>query len=193
MAIKYGRPIEARLAPVEAGEAPTTRLDLATRPRRNRKADWARRMVRENVLTADDLIWPLFLVDGHQDARAGRLHAGRGAALGRRGRARGRARRQARHPLPGAVSLYRSRRCATRTAARRSIPTIWSVAPSGPSRRRCPSSACCATWRSIPTPATAMTALFATASSSTTRPSRSWSGRRWSRPRPAATSSRPPT
>ena len=40
------------------------RLDLATRPRRNRKADWTRRLVAENVLTPDDLIWPLFLVDG---------------------------------------------------------------------------------------------------------------------------------
>src|SRR5262245_6000093 len=62
MAIKYGRPIEARLAPVEA--KPATRLDLTTRPRRNRKAEWSRRMVAENVLTAGDLIWPLFLVDG---------------------------------------------------------------------------------------------------------------------------------
>jgi porphobilinogen synthase len=62
MAIKYGRPIEARLAPVEA--KPAARLDLATRPRRNRKADWKRRMVRENALTTDDLIWPLFVVDG---------------------------------------------------------------------------------------------------------------------------------
>jgi porphobilinogen synthase len=66
MAIKYGRPIESRFAPVEAKvrDKPATRLDLATRPRRNRKAEWARRMVRENVLTTDDLIWPLFLVDG---------------------------------------------------------------------------------------------------------------------------------
>jgi porphobilinogen synthase len=66
MAIKYGRPIEARLAPVEAKiqGKPATRLDLTTRPRRNRKADWARRLVCENVLTTDDLIWPLFLVDG---------------------------------------------------------------------------------------------------------------------------------
>jgi porphobilinogen synthase len=66
MAIKYGRPIEARLAPVEAKiqGKPATRLDLTTRPRRNRKADWARRLVCENVLTSDDLIWPLFLVDG---------------------------------------------------------------------------------------------------------------------------------
>jgi porphobilinogen synthase len=64
MAIKYGRPIEARLAPVEAKASSAARLDLATRPRRNRKAEWARRLVREHVLTADDLIWPLFLVDG---------------------------------------------------------------------------------------------------------------------------------
>jgi porphobilinogen synthase len=61
MAIKYGRPIEARLAPVEAK---AKSLDLAVRPRRNRKADWKRRLVQENVLTVDDLIWPLFLVDG---------------------------------------------------------------------------------------------------------------------------------
>jgi porphobilinogen synthase len=38
---------------------------LTIRPRRNRKAEWARRLVRENVLTTADLIWPLFLVDGH--------------------------------------------------------------------------------------------------------------------------------
>ncbi len=64
MAIKFGRPLESsRLAPVEA-EAPADRLDLAIRPRRNRRAEWSRRMVRENVLTTDDLIWPLFLVDG---------------------------------------------------------------------------------------------------------------------------------
>ena len=44
--------------------AAAPRLDLACRPRRNRKAEWARRLVRENALTADDLIWPLFLIDG---------------------------------------------------------------------------------------------------------------------------------
>jgi porphobilinogen synthase len=64
MAIKFGRPLErARLLPVEAG-APDDKLELPVRPRRNRRAEWSRRMVRENVLTADDLIWPLFLVDG---------------------------------------------------------------------------------------------------------------------------------
>ena len=62
MAIKYGRPIEARLAPVES--KPAFHLELASRPRRNRKAEFARRLVRENVLTTDDLIWPLFLVEG---------------------------------------------------------------------------------------------------------------------------------
>ena len=40
------------------------RLDLAQRPRRNRKAEWARRLVAEHVLTTNDLIWPLFLIDG---------------------------------------------------------------------------------------------------------------------------------
>src|SRR5262245_32354138 len=64
MAIKYGRPIEARLAPVEAKIKRKPRLDLAKRPRRNRKAEWARRLVREHALTAHDLIWPLFLIDG---------------------------------------------------------------------------------------------------------------------------------
>src|SRR5277367_4733145 len=64
MAIKFGRPLErSRIAPVEA-EAPPPRLDLSIRPRRNRRAEWSRRLVRENVLTTDDLIWPLFLVDG---------------------------------------------------------------------------------------------------------------------------------
>ncbi len=67
MAIKYGRPIEprVRLSPVESKTpAKESRLDLTTRPRRNRRTEWARRMVRENVLTTDDLIWPLFLTDG---------------------------------------------------------------------------------------------------------------------------------
>jgi porphobilinogen synthase len=72
MAIKFGRPIEARsrLTPVETGAtADCDRLDLATRMRRNRSSDWARRMVRENTLATDDLIWPLFVMEG-QNARA---------------------------------------------------------------------------------------------------------------------------
>jgi len=73
MAIKFGRPLERsgvapafpRPAMPESPETkPADRLDLAVRPRRNRRAEWARRMVRENIVTTDDLIWPLFLVDG---------------------------------------------------------------------------------------------------------------------------------
>ena len=36
----------------------------ATRLRRNRKADWSRRLVSENALSVNDLIWPLFLIEG---------------------------------------------------------------------------------------------------------------------------------
>ncbi|HQS08062.1 MAG TPA: porphobilinogen synthase [Xanthobacteraceae bacterium] len=39
-------------------------LDLVQRLRRNRKSGWARRLVRENTLTVDDLIWPVFVVEG---------------------------------------------------------------------------------------------------------------------------------
>ena len=34
------------------------------RLRRNRRHDWSRRMVRENTVTADDLIWPIFVIEG---------------------------------------------------------------------------------------------------------------------------------
>ena len=34
------------------------------RMRRNRRFDWSRRMVRENRVTVDDLIWPIFLIEG---------------------------------------------------------------------------------------------------------------------------------
>jgi porphobilinogen synthase len=72
MAIKFGRPLERKIGfvPVEAdaGEVARNPLDLAVRMRRNRRAEWARRMVREATLTTGDLIWPLFVMDG-QNAR----------------------------------------------------------------------------------------------------------------------------
>ena len=34
------------------------------RLRRNRKTDWSRRLVRENTLSSNDLIWPIFIKDG---------------------------------------------------------------------------------------------------------------------------------
>jgi porphobilinogen synthase len=50
----------------EAVETRAPALSLRNRPRRNRKSDWSRRLVRENVLSVGDLIWPLFLVDGEK-------------------------------------------------------------------------------------------------------------------------------
>ena len=35
-----------------------------TRLRRNRKKDWSRRLVQENTLSANDLIWPIFICEG---------------------------------------------------------------------------------------------------------------------------------
>lgn len=39
-------------------------LKITQRPRRNRKSEWSRRLVREHTLTVDDLIWPMFVIDG---------------------------------------------------------------------------------------------------------------------------------
>jgi porphobilinogen synthase len=64
MAIKFGRPLESKVRFMPTEAARQTRQDLTVRMRRNRRTDWSRRMVRENVLTADDLIWPIFIVDG---------------------------------------------------------------------------------------------------------------------------------
>ncbi|MEI8118871.1 MAG: porphobilinogen synthase, partial [Methylophilaceae bacterium] len=35
-----------------------------TRPRRMRKDEFSRRLMRENVLTSNDLIYPVFVLDG---------------------------------------------------------------------------------------------------------------------------------
>jgi porphobilinogen synthase len=67
MAVEFGRPLvgKVRFSPVEhVRPGRSGALDLTVRPRRNRRAEWVRRMVRENVLTADDLIWPLFIIEG---------------------------------------------------------------------------------------------------------------------------------
>jgi porphobilinogen synthase len=51
-------------------EAAARSLNLSHRPRRNRKAEWSRRLVRENVLTANDLIWPIFVIEGASGRQA---------------------------------------------------------------------------------------------------------------------------
>jgi porphobilinogen synthase len=40
------------------------RITGRRRLRRTRRTDWSRRLVRETVLTVDDLIWPVFVIDG---------------------------------------------------------------------------------------------------------------------------------
>ena len=73
MAIKFGRPLQHTIGfvPIEPGnsEVASSALDLPTRLRRNRQQEWARRLVRENALSTDDLIWPLFVMDG-ENSRA---------------------------------------------------------------------------------------------------------------------------
>jgi porphobilinogen synthase len=39
-----------------------------TRMRRNRQHDWSRRLVAERALTVDDLIWPVFVIEGENAA-----------------------------------------------------------------------------------------------------------------------------
>jgi porphobilinogen synthase len=48
----------AKAEQARAGSFPAVRL------RRNRRTAWARRLVAENVITAADLIWPIFVVEG---------------------------------------------------------------------------------------------------------------------------------
>ncbi|MCF3936342.1 porphobilinogen synthase [Acuticoccus sp. M5D2P5] len=54
MDLEAGRPIAPDMAQILKGR----------RMRRNRRTDWSRRLVRENTLTVDDLIWPVFLTEG---------------------------------------------------------------------------------------------------------------------------------
>ncbi|MGI9463590.1 MAG: porphobilinogen synthase [Aestuariivirgaceae bacterium] len=42
----------------------------ATRLRRPRQADWSRRLVCENALTVNDLIWPIFIIEGENKREA---------------------------------------------------------------------------------------------------------------------------
>jgi porphobilinogen synthase len=62
--------MEAKIAQARDDEAMTGSRHIVDeitggrRMRRNRKADWTRRLVQENRLTVDDLIWPVFVVPG---------------------------------------------------------------------------------------------------------------------------------
>jgi porphobilinogen synthase len=55
---------EAIEPPQPVGQYPRVRM------RRNRRDDWTRRLVAENTLSANDLIWPLFVHDGENRREA---------------------------------------------------------------------------------------------------------------------------
>lgn len=52
--------------PVATSSRTVDEITGGRRLRRMRKADWSRRMVQETRLTVDDLIWPIFVVDGEK-------------------------------------------------------------------------------------------------------------------------------
>ncbi|OQM77540.1 porphobilinogen synthase [Manganibacter manganicus] len=47
-----------------AGARSVDEITASRRLRRMRKADWSRRLVRENSLSVNDLIWPIFIIEG---------------------------------------------------------------------------------------------------------------------------------
>ena len=51
-------------SPRQAAARTVDEITGSRRLRRMRKADWSRRLVQENRLTVDDLIWPIFVIDG---------------------------------------------------------------------------------------------------------------------------------
>ena len=59
---RQGLPLAAE-APDTLGAYPAVRM------RRNRRDAWTRRLVAENTLTTDDLIWPIFVIEGTNDER----------------------------------------------------------------------------------------------------------------------------
>ncbi|MGE0023825.1 MAG: porphobilinogen synthase [Hyphomicrobium sp.] len=55
------KPVPTRPA---AAQSAVTGSYPAVRMRRNRRADWSRRLVAESTLSVDDLVWPLFVIEG---------------------------------------------------------------------------------------------------------------------------------
>ncbi|MDQ2704988.1 MAG: porphobilinogen synthase [Pseudomonadota bacterium] len=50
--------------PRQAAARSVDEITGSRRLRRMRKADWSRRLVQENRVSVDDLIWPIFIIDG---------------------------------------------------------------------------------------------------------------------------------
>jgi porphobilinogen synthase len=67
--IAEGKQFESAMERPRFAQDDTTKPDMdailrGRRMRRLRHGDWSRRLVRETSLSVDDLIWPMFLVDG---------------------------------------------------------------------------------------------------------------------------------
>ena len=60
MSVRRRPPVSSRPAAALSGASAYPAIRL----RRNRKADWSRRLNAEHRLSVDDLIWPIFLIDG---------------------------------------------------------------------------------------------------------------------------------
>lgn len=92
-----------------SGQVENHRPDLLQRPRRNRRTDAVRRLVRETTLSADHLIWPLFICEGRN-------------------------RRETIRSMPGVFRLSRDLIVKeARTAARLGIPAV-ALFPALPNR-----------------------------------------------------------
>ena len=126
--------------------------------RRNRSTGWSRRLVAENMLTAADLIWPIFVIEGRGkrmpvDSMPGveRLSVDLVVAAAEEAVALG---------IPAiALFPYTDPKLRTDDGARGAQPRQ----PRLPrharhAQGRASTSASCSTWRSTPTPATATTA-----------------------------------
>ncbi len=96
-------------SPRAASHRSVDEITGSRRLRRMRKADWSRRLVQENRLSVDDLIWPIFVIDG--DNRREPIAAMPGVfRMTRRSRRQGsRARGEARHSGDRHLPQCRSR------------------------------------------------------------------------------------
>jgi hypothetical protein len=128
-------------------EAPS--LGLTCRMRRNRKADWSRRLVRESALTTDDLIWPIFVMDRSEARSPVEWMPGVDRSIEEAVRRGGSG--SPRHPRDRALPL-----CGQGPARSYRLRGAQYRQPDVPRRARdqarCPRSASSATPRSTPTP-----------------------------------------
>ena len=106
------------------------------RPRRMRRTEGLRRLVRETRLSVDDLVYPLFVRAGLGRREADRVDARAVQPLGRQGHRRRRARRTTSASRPCSCSASPSTR--TRSAARRGRTPASSRRRSARSRSSCP-------------------------------------------------------